>query len=268
MVKTHIQEVLPEAVTVQPGLLPTAQAVQPQAGTVEMAQQPVPLKEQQQVQRAAARRKLARRFHESIGPGRRARLLRLRRCLRLPRVLRSLPSDVLPPRLDSPRDEPTGDPVLRDDEMYVWTRADVFFDKPPFRSGFCPTRLLHSCDLCGPPSSSSRPTSCGIDMSECYGKQIMFADALAASLVSAAASRATGVGHRWLGRQDPEPFLQAATAVKSTQRPASGSQVATFAMVSTTSATLAACAKSGAPPKTRRSSARESGLPAPLAAGR
>ena len=47
MVKTHIQEVLPEAVTVQPGLLPTAQAVQPQAVTVEMAQQPVPFGQEQ-----------------------------------------------------------------------------------------------------------------------------------------------------------------------------------------------------------------------------
>ena len=47
MVKTHIQEVLPEAVTVQPGLLPTAQAQQPQAVTVEMAQQPVPFGQEQ-----------------------------------------------------------------------------------------------------------------------------------------------------------------------------------------------------------------------------
>ena len=54
MVKTHIQEVLPEAVTVQPGLLPTAQAVQPQAVTVEMAQQPVPFGQQQLRQIAAA----------------------------------------------------------------------------------------------------------------------------------------------------------------------------------------------------------------------
>ena len=130
--------------------------------------------------------------------------------------------------------------------MYVVDHAQIlFFDKPPFRSGFCPADSGFCCihaTCCGPPVIFVKTDKvCGIDMSECYGKQIMYAPSNYWGCLScfccgepcyldspALQPLVTGV-------KDPEPFLQAlATAVKKYAE-ANGipkDQVATFAMVS------------------------------------
>ena len=135
------------------------------------------------------------------------------------------------------------DPVgCCDDEMYVYDNTKLwFYDKPPFRSGLCdpPCCCIHSTE-CGPPVIFVKTDKflC-FDLSECYGKQIMYAPSNYHGCLSGICCGEPCYledGHLLIGGvKDPEPFLQAlATAVKQ-HAEANGipkSQVATFAMVS------------------------------------